>query len=74
MRCLIQITIGLLMKNHFDSCLNQIRKQGSGGAIGNSLTEKLIMKIFDKKNFILLKKLKVDTEMSKRYVFNEGRT
>ena len=43
MCCLIQITIGLLMKNHFDSCLNQIRKQGSGGAIGNSLTEKLII-------------------------------
>ena len=43
MRCLIQITIGLLMKNHFDSCLNQIRKQGSGGAISNSLTEKLMI-------------------------------
>ena len=43
MCCLIQITIGLLMKNHFDSCLNLIRKQGSGGAIGNSLTENLMI-------------------------------
>ena len=74
MCCLIQITIGLLVEDHSFSCQNQIKKQGKGGAIGNSLTEKLIMKIFDKKNFILLKKLKVDTEMSKRYVFTEGRT
>ena len=42
-----------------------------GGAIGNSLTEKLgklMMKRFDKKNLSLLKKLKVETEMSKTYI------
>ena len=69
--CLIKTSIGLVMKNHFYSYQNQIRKQAKGGAIGNSLTEKLgklMMKRFDKKNLILLKKLKVETEMSKTYV------
>ena len=59
------------MKNHYYSYQNQIRRQARGGAIGNSLTEKLgklMMKRFDKKNLSLLKKLKVETEMSKTYI------
>ena len=58
-------------ENHFYSYQNQIRKQAKGGAIGNSLTEKLgklMMKRFDRKNLSLLKKLKIETEMSKTYV------
>ena len=69
--CLVKTSIGLVMKNHYYSYQNQIRKQAKGGAIGNSLTEKLgkmMMKRFDKKNLSLLKKLKVETEMSKTYV------
>ena len=69
--CLMKKSIELVMQNHFYSYQNQIRKQAKGGAIGNSLTEKLgklMMKRFDKKNLSLLKKLKVETEMSKTYV------
>ena len=69
--CLVKTSIGLVMKNHYYSYQNQIRKQAKGGAIGNSLTEKLgklMMKRFDKKNLSLLKKLKVETEMSRTYV------
>ena len=46
-------------------------KQAKGGAIGNSLTQKLgqlLMKRFDKKNNALLKKLKIETEMSRTFV------
>ena len=39
--CLVKTSIELVMKNHFYSYQNQIRKQAKGGAIGNSLTEKL---------------------------------
>ena len=49
----------LVIKNHYYSYRNQIRRQARGGAIGNSLTEKLgklMMKRFDKKNLSLLKK------------------
>ena len=69
--CLVKTSIGLVMKNHYYSYRNQIRRQARGGAIGNSLTEKLgklMMKRFDKKNLSLLKKLKVETEMSKTYI------
>ena len=58
--CLVKTSIGLVMKNHYYSYRNQ-RRQARGGAIGNSLTEKLgklMMKRFDKKNLSLLKKTK----------------
>ena len=57
--CLVKTSIGLVMKNHYYSYRNQIRRQARGGAIGNSLTEKLgklMMKRFDNKNLSLLKK------------------
>ena len=33
--CMMKYAIRLVMKNHFYSIDNQIRKQGKGGAIGN---------------------------------------
>ena len=59
------------MKNHYYTYNNTIRKQSKGGAIGNSLTQRmgqLLMKRFDKKNNTLLKKLKIKTELSKTFV------
>ena len=50
------------MKQHYYSFNNKIRKQGKGGAIGNSLTEKLgklMGKRFSRKFGELLKKLKI---------------
>ena len=39
--CLVAVACRLMMKNHYHSYNNQIRKQAKGGAIGNSLTQKL---------------------------------
>ena len=39
--CLVASACRLVMKNHFYSYNNQIMKQAEGGAIGNSLTQKL---------------------------------
>ena len=69
--CLVSVACRLVMKNHFYSYNNQIRKQGKGGAIGNSLTQRfgqLLMKRFDRKNNMLLKKLKIQKELSKTFV------
>ena len=69
--CLVKAATLLVMKNHFYSFGNVIRKQRMGGAIGNSLTEKLgrlLMKRFDKKFKALLKKLKIELELYERYV------
>ena len=38
--CLVSVACRLVMKNHFYSYNNQIRKQGKGGAIRNSLTQR----------------------------------
>ena len=55
------------MNQHYYSFNNEIRKQHKGGAIGNSLTErlgKLMGKRFSKKFGELLRKLKIETELS----------
>ena len=41
--CLVKAAILLVMQNHFYSFNNKIRKQRKGGAIGNTLTEKIII-------------------------------
>ena len=59
------------MNQHYYSFNNEIRKQRKGGAIGNSLTErlgKLMGKRFSKKFRELLGKLKIETELSNNYV------
>ena len=64
--CMVRAATRLVMDNHYYSFENVIRKQGKGGAIGNSLTEKcgkLIMKRFGKTFRVLLKKLKVEVEL-----------
>ena len=69
--CLVKNTILLGMKNHLYSFNNQIRRQRKGGAIGNTLTEKLaklLMKRFDRKFKKLLKSLDIETELYKRFV------
>ena len=69
--CLVKCAVKLVMNNHFYSFNNQIRKQRKGGAIGNTLTEKiakLFLKRFDRKFKALLKVLKLDIELYKRYV------
>ena len=69
--CLVRAAIRLVMKNHFYSFDNIIRKQEKGGAIGNKLTErlgKLLMKRHDKKYLKLLTKLKIENELFERYV------
>ena len=69
--CLVRASIRLVMKNHFYSFDNVIRKQEKGGAIGNKLTErlgKLLMKRHDKKYLKLLTKLKIENELFERYV------
>ena len=58
--CLVKCAVKLVMENHYYSFNNKIRKQRKGGAIGNSLTEKiakLVLKRFDRKFKALLKKL-----------------
>ena len=68
---LVAAACRLVMRNHFYSYKNQTRKQAKGGAIANSLTQKLgqlLMKRFDKKNNALLKKMTIETEMSRTYV------
>ena len=72
--CLVKCVIKLIMKNHFNTFNNEIRKQSKGGAIGNKLTEmlgKLLMKRFDKKYLNLLKKLGIENELYERYVDDE---
>ena len=69
--CLIRAAIKLVMKNHYYSFNNEIRKQNKGGAIGNKLTErvgKLLMKRHDKMYLKLLAKLKIENELFERYV------
>ena len=69
--CMMKYTIRLVIKNHFYSFDNQIRKQGKGGAIGNKLTErcgKVLMKRHHKKYLKLLAKLRVKNELSEGYV------
>ena len=69
--CLVKVAIILVMKNYFYSFNNEIRKQKKGGAIGNTLTEKigkLLLKRFDKKYKSLLRKLKVEVDLYDRYV------
>ena len=59
--CLIKVAIILVMKNHFYSFNNEIRKQKKERAIGNTLAEKLgklLLKRFDKKYRSLLRNLK----------------
>ena len=64
--CLVKAAIKLVMQNHYYSFNNEIRKQRKGGAIGNTLTEKLgklLLKRFDKKYKSLLRKLKIEIEL-----------
>ena len=65
--CLVKSAVKLVMKNHYYSFNNQIRKQSKGGAIGNSLTEKvakLMLKRFDRMKFkALLCILKIEMEL-----------
>ena len=68
---LLKSAIKLVMNNHYYSFDNIIRKQSKGGAIGNSLTEKLgklLMKRFGKKFRLTLKRLKVEVELVRSYV------
>ena len=72
--CVLRSACRLVMNNHFYSYNNVIRKQHKGGAIGNKLTEKLgrlLMKRHDKKYQQLLRKLKIQEELSERYVDDE---
>ena len=60
--------------NHFYSYNNEIRRQTTGGAIGNKLTEKLgrlLMKRHEIKYKQLLKKLDIQEEIFDRYVDDE---
>ena len=69
--CLLKSAILLVMQNHHYSFDNIIRKQCKGGAIGNSLTEKLgklVMKRFGKKFRSTLRKLEVEVELVRNYV------
>ena len=68
---MMETAIKLVMTNHYYSFENVIRKQGKGGAIGNSLTErlgKLMGKRFSRKFKTLLEKLQIKTELNKNYV------
>ena len=59
------------MQHHYYSFNNIIKKQRRGGAIGNSLTEKLgklLMKRFFKKFRVVLQKLEVETMLGSNYV------
>ena len=68
--CFAKCAVKLVVKNHYYSFNKQIRKQGKGGAIGNSLTEKLaklLLKRFDRKFKALLNSLKIAVELYRRY-------
>merc|ERR1712055_275076 len=68
---LLKSSILMVMNDHFYSFNNIIRKQSKGGAIGNSLTEKLgklLMKRFGKKFRATLRKLEVEVELVRSYV------
>ena len=72
--CVMKSACRLVMRNHYYSYNNSIRKQSRGGAIGNKITEKLgrlLMKRHDKKYHGLLRKLKIEEELSERYVDDE---
>ena len=61
----------MVMSNHFYFFDGKIYHQKGGAAIGNQASEKLgklLMKRFDRKFVALLKKLKVEHELYKRYV------
>ena len=61
----------LVMQHHYYSFNNTIRKQRKGGAIRNSLTEKLgklLMKRFFKKFRVILKKLDIETMLRMNFV------
>ena len=69
--CLVKSATRLVMKNHFNSYDNLIRKQQKCGSIGNKATErvgKLLMKIHAKKYLSLFEELKVKNEMLTGYV------
>ena len=69
--CLIKLAIKLVMKNHYYSFNNIIKKQSKGGAMVYSLTEKvgkLMMKRFAKKFKALLEKLQIEQELLKSFV------
>ena len=68
---LVKSATRMVMKNHFYSFNNVIRKQKKGGAIGNTLTEKLgklLMKRWGKIFRATLKKLKLEVELVKSFV------
>ena len=72
--CLVQTACKLVMKNHFYTFDNKIRKQMAGGAIGNKLTErlgKILMKRHDRKYVARLSALGLETEDFARYVDDE---
>ena len=69
--CVLKEAIKLVMSNHFYFFDGKIYHQKGGAAIGNQASEKLgklLMKRFDRKFVALLKKLKVEHELYKRYV------
>ena len=69
--CVLKEAIKLVMSNHFYYFDGKIYHQKGGAAIGNQASEKLgklLMKRFDRKFLALLKKLKVEHELYKRYV------
>ena len=70
----MQAACKLVMENHFYSYDNKIRKQKTGGAIGNKLTErlgKLLMKRHDRKYIEKLAALGLENEDFSRYVDDE---
>ena len=64
--CVLRAACKLVMKNHFYTYNNEIRKQGKGEKLG-----RFIMKRHDKKYLKLLKTLKVEHEIFERYVDDE---
>ena len=69
--CVIKEVIKLVMNNHFYCFNNNIYRQESGAGIGNQASEKLgklLMKRFDRKFLLKLKKLKIELDLYKRYV------
>ena len=69
--CLMKVAINLVMRNHFYSFDNVIRKQSEGGAIGNKLTERLgriLIKRHCSKYVSLLDFLGLEAELRMCYV------
>ena len=69
--CMVRHATELVMKNHFYTVENEIRKQNRGGAIGNKLTErlgKILMKRHSQKYLKLLEKLELKNELFETYV------